>query len=152
MKNKNVTQIYAFDIKELLYMFSLLPANKRNISKIWPKLKLVIATNYNNNRSLYKKLKTYIGDIDYSNGLYFTEEGILGRSINDDGLYINFSDSNFYELCEMDKERVIKFSQAKQGETYRLVISNHAGMYRFLSNYIIKIEQTYPQLTFRLSN
>lgn len=133
-------------------MFSLLPANKRDISKIWPKLKIVIATNHNNSRSLYKKLKTYIGQIDYSNGLYFTEEGILGRSINDDGLYINFSDSNFYELCEIDKEHVIKFSQAKQGETYRLVITNHAGMYRFLSNYKIKIEQTYPQLTFRLSN
>lgn len=142
LKDKNITRIYAFDIKDLLYMFKIIegikPSALKNIKKTWPKLKIVIATNFENNPSLYKKLQKYIGSVEFSNGIYLSEVGVLGASTEKAGIYEKISDGNFYEIMDANG-KVFKPSQAKVGKTYTLIITNNTGLYRFVSNYKLEI-------------
>lgn len=141
LRHKDITRIFAFDIKDLLYMFKVLQElrpSAKDIKKVWPKLNIVIGTNYTNSAAYYNKIKKYIGDVDFSNGLYFTELGILGAATRQIGVYEKFTDGNFYELQQTDG-KVIKMSQAKLGQTYQLIVTNSAGLYRFVSNYKFEI-------------
>ena len=158
LKDKNITRIFAFDIKDLLYMFKIIesikPSALKDIKKTWPKLKIVIGTNFENNSAHYKKLQKYIGNVEFSNGIYLTEAGILGASTEKPGIYEKVSDGNFYEIMD-SKGKVFKLSQAKVGNTYTLIITNNAGLYRFVSNYKLEIvgnqngKLTYKVLPFK---
>lgn len=142
LNDKNITRIFAFDIKDLLYMFKIIedikPSALKDIKKTWPKLKIVIGTNFENNSAHYKMLQKYIGNVEFSNGIYLTEAGILGASTEKPGIYEKVSDGNFYEIMD-SKGKVFKLSQAKVGNTYTLIITNSAGLYRFVSNYKLEI-------------
>lgn len=151
-KMKGLKQIFALDTKCLVEAFENFEAQNKALFKkagrkpiakyLWPNLELIIASKKSNSAALNSKLKKYFGNIKITNALYFAEEGILGqKSSKNANLYEIYNDKSVFELKNCSTNRICNFSDAKVGNTYNLVITNNAGLYRYVSNHKIQIKQ-----------
>ena len=114
------------------------------VLRLWPNLERAIA--FGTGRfyeSGLKLLDHYCGDVTFNNGFYFTAETILGRAVADNSkLYECIQDYNFYELLPAGSKvgepaGPLTWSQAETGKPYYLVVTNHAGLYRYRTEHII---------------
>ena len=149
---KNLKQIFALDTQCLVEAFENFEKQNKNLFKkagrkpiakyLWPNLEAVIATKKSTNVKLNAKLKKYFGNVHFSNALYFTEEGIIGKRVaGKQNLYEIFDDKNVYELKNCQTNKICNFSNCKEGSNYYLVITNNAGLYRYVSSHKIQIKQ-----------
>ena len=143
ISNKQLTQIVALNTKELFYVFNVMRNcfPKVNFKKVWPKLKRI----YVFDNKLSTKEKNRI--CDYFNishcgcPFFFTEESILGKFDEKNGFFVNYFGDSFIELVDKNEKNCdpIELSKAKIGDEYRLAITNSAGLYRYFSDYFVKI-------------
>lgn len=172
--NTDVNQIVSFNTEELLKAFVILennwqtmlskmPDNDRKAEverilssgfnspiakQLWPKIERVVAFGAGELYESCNALKRYTGDIPHNHGFYFTEETIFGKAVSDDSnLFECIQNYNMYELqpiSSTDDTKPLLWSQAKTDESYFIVVTNHAGLYRYQTDHIVHLSEITP--------
>lgn len=141
---KDVAKIDKNRAKELRVIFK---GGFKNIAiRIWPKLERIIGFGAGELYESKRDLKEYIGDIAHNHGYYFTEEAVLGKSVNDNSDLFESSMSDcFYELLPIEKDATsldtVLLTDVVLHKTYQLVITNNSGLYRYVTDHFISIKE-----------
>ena len=91
------------------------------------------------------RMKQFTCDVPHNNGYYYTEETIYGRAVADDSdLFETFPSGSFHEYLPQEEHNAatIFSTNAKSGEPYQLVVTNSAGLYRYVTDHIVCIQET----------
>lgn len=114
-----------------------------DLSKVWPNLKRIIAFGDNSFQVYTDIVRKYIGDIPLDNGYFMLPEGLVGQSIEGTNKYRLLGGSNFYEFLQTTTTdlRPCLLTEVKEGEIYELIITNQAGLYRYRTGYLIRVEE-----------
>ena len=81
----------------------------------------------------------------HNNGYYYTEETIYGRALADDSdLFETFSSGSFHEYLPLGEHQsaTVLSTDTKPGVPYQLVVTNSAGLYRYVTDHIVSIQET----------
>ena len=89
-------------------------------------------------------MKQYTGDTPHNNGYYYTEETIYGRAVADDSdVFETLPSDCFHEYLPVgnDNAATLLSTDTRPGESYQLVVTNSAGLYRFITDHIVCIKE-----------
>ena len=109
---------------------------------IWPKLKRVISIGSGSFTVYTRALKKYLGDLPHSNGFLSSSMALLGKAMEGSDLYELITGQNFYEfrpVTSSEDERPLFISELQAGQSYELILTNRAGLYRYATEDIITI-------------
>jgi hypothetical protein len=90
-------------------------------------------------------MKRFTGETPHTNGYYYTEETIYGRAVADNSdLFETFSSDSFHEYLPVDSESetTLLSTATKPGVPYQLVVTNSAGLYRYVTDHIVCIQES----------
>ena len=125
------------------------------LSRVWPNLNKIIAFGDDSFCVYTDTLRKYTGDILLDNGYLMTSEALIGRSIEGSNNYRLLEGNNFYEFLPVTAaigEKPLLLTNLNEGEIYELIITNRAGLYRYRTGYLIRVEeQNGGNLIFSLS-
>lgn len=114
--------------------------------RIWPKMKRVVACGSGNQSFARERVKSFMGDVSWNNGFYFTLETVMGKALyNDSDLYELDRNACFYEFfCNDidDAKPPVPISGLEPGHTYNVIVTNDSGLYRLMTNYEIRVIST----------
>ena len=112
---------------------------------LWPKLERIIAFGAGEYYDATAYMKQFTGETPHNNGYYYTEETIYGRAVADDSdLFETFSSDSFHEYLPVDSESetTLLSTATKPGVPYQLVVTNSAGLYRYVTDHIVCIQES----------
>ena len=112
-------------------------------TRIWPRLRRLVAAGTGCFAVYTEGLKKYLGDLPHENGIFASSEALIGRSVGDSGLYELVTGQNFYEFRPLvgEDRQPLFISQLQEGEPYELIVTNRAGLYRYVTGDVLRIEQ-----------
>ena len=108
------------------------------LTDIWPGLSRVIADGTGSFAIYQKDVSRYLGSAEYINGFLADEYSFYGTADADD---INMSlEDSFFEFlpCGIDDASPCFAHELKEGEEYRVIVSNKAGLYRYMTDMNVK--------------
>jgi hypothetical protein len=106
---------------------------------LWPKLERTVAFGPGEYYDATAHMKEFTGKTPHNNGYYYTEETIYGKAVADDSdLFETFPMKCFHEHLPLDIENkdTVLYTHTKEGEPYQLVVTNRAGLYRYVTDHI----------------
>ena len=109
---------------------------------IWPQLRKVIATGTGSQAIYRDALQRYLGDLPWDNGFLASSLCLLGRSVPGSEEYELMLGQNFYEFRPLSGEedpRPLLLSEVQPGESYEIILTNRAGLYRYATDDIIEV-------------
>ena len=112
---------------------------------LWHQLERVIAFGAGEYYDSTTHMKQFTGQIPHNNGYYYTEETIYGRAVADDSdLFETLPSTGFHEYLplEEDNATTVLPTNTKRGVPYQLVVTNNAGLYRYVTDHIVCIQET----------
>ena len=112
---------------------------------LWHQLERVIAFGAGEYYDATTHMKQFTGQIPHNNGYYYTEETIYGRAVADDSdLFETLPSTGFHEYLplEEDNAATVLPTNTKRGVPYQLVVTNNAGLYRYVTDHIVCIQET----------
>lgn len=112
---------------------------------LWSKLERVVAFGAGECYDATVRMKQYTGQIPHNNGYYYTEETIYGRAMADDSdLFESLPSNCFHEYLPLkeDNATTVFSTDTKTGIPYQLVVTNSAGLYRYVTDHIVCIQET----------
>lgn len=112
---------------------------------LWFKLERVVAFGAGECYDATVRMKQYTGQIPHNNGYYYTEETIYGRAMADDSdLFESLPSNCFHEYLPLkeDNATTVFSTDTKTGTPYQLVVTNSAGLYRYVTDHIVCIQET----------
>lgn len=116
---------------------------------LWPKLERVVAFGAGEMYEATNRMKQFTGDVPHNNGYYYTEETIYGRAVGDNtDVFETMPDSgSFHEYLPLgiDSETTILSTDVQPDQPYQLVVSNKAGLYRFVTDHVVRIKEVLTQ-------
>ena len=111
---------------------------------LWPNLERIVAFGAGEYYDATAHMKHFTGQIPHNNGYYYTEETIYGRAIADDSdLFETLPSKSFHEyqpLNDSDMATLLS-TDTKPGVPYQLVVTNNAGLYRYVTDHIVCIQE-----------
>lgn len=117
--------------------------------RLWPKI-LYICCVAGGSFSIYMdRLRRYTGGIPYYSAVYGSTEAMLGICTRtNDITYVVTPRTAYHEFIpaeesEMPKPTVLSLEQLEKGESYEVVVTNHAGFYRYKLGDVIKVVDYY---------
>ena len=112
-------------------------------SKIWPKLIKSVGKGYGAFRIYTENLKKYMGDIPHINPGLFGPETFIADHYKDNLFKLNF-DAAYFEFIPVSKgvesDEVLTKNEIQTGQEYRLVVTTLTGLYRYVLDDVIKVE------------
>lgn len=111
---------------------------------IWPKLNRIIACGTGSFAVYTKALSKYIGNQLQDNGFFAMSEALIGKSIIGSDNYELQTEETFYEfrpITATKEQRPLFISELREGESYEIILTNRAGLYRFATETVIKVEK-----------
>ena len=108
--------------------------------RLWKGLKRVVAYGAGELYEHTAAMKRYTGDVPHNHGYYLTPEIILGKAVADESdLFECMHSIAFYELLPLQNEKAetLLWTQVERDKPYTLVITNKAGLYRYVTDHII---------------
>ena len=111
---------------------------------LWPKLERTVAFGSGEYYDATAHMKEFTGKTPHNNGYYYTEETIYGKAVADDSdLFEAFPMKCFHEHLPLDIENkdTVLYTHTKEGEPYQLVVTNRAGLYRYVTDHIVRIQK-----------
>ena len=121
-------------------------ASEQSLAKaLWPRLERIVAFGAGEYYEATAHMKLFTGEIPHNNGYYYTEETIYGRAVADDSdLFETFPSGCFHEYLPLQEPNAdtILSTDTKPGEPYQLVVTNSAGLYRYVTDHIVCIQET----------
>ena len=118
---------------------------------LWPKLERVVAFGAGEFYDATAHMKQFTGKTPHNNGYYYTEETIYGRAVADDcDLFETFPSGCFHEHLPLNEENAetLLSTNTKADMSYLLVVTNSAGLYRYVTDHIVQIKETRPDKIF----
>ena len=112
---------------------------------LWPRLERVVAFGAGECYEATEHMKQFTGSVPHNNGYYYTEETIYGHAVADDSdLFETFNSGSFHEYLplEEDSAATILSTDTKPGVPYQLVVTNSAGLYRYVTDHMVCIQET----------
>jgi acetolactate synthase small subunit len=167
LADANIDQIVAFNTCHVVHFFNFIEENWQQLleevhccierkeelatifnqgfsqpiaNKLWSKLQRVVAYGAGELYEYTAGMKQYTGTLPHNHGYYFTEETIFGKAVeNDSNLFECLRKINYYELLPMVSlsDNTCRWTDVNIEEPYTLVVTNHAGLYRFITDHII---------------
>ncbi len=110
---------------------------------LWPKLERIVAFGAGEYAEATALMKEFTGNMPHNHGYCYTEETICGRAVEDNSdLFETVQSGSFHEYMPAggDNETTLLSTDVKQGEEYQLVVTNSAGLYRFVTSHRVCIE------------
>jgi len=112
-------------------------------ARIWPSLKRTVALGVGQQKPFTAKMQTYTKGIPHNHSYYFTAETLIARAIADDSERFKLiTDTDFFEFIPIGTapdSTPLLLGQTKVDETYQVVVTNQAGLYRFKTNHTLTI-------------
>ena len=112
---------------------------------LWPKLERIVAFGAGEFYDATAHMKQFTGKTPHNNGYYYTEETIYGRAVADDSdLFETFPSGCFHEYLPLDENNAdtLLSTDTKPEVPYQLVVTNSAGLYRYITDHIVCIKET----------
>lgn len=169
--DRDIDQIVALDTRRVAEMFDYIMENQETLmaelremdnvradevaeafrsgkplaQALWHQLERVIAFGAGEYYDSTTHMKQFTGQIPHNNGYYYTEETIYGRAVADDSdLFETLPSTGFHEYLplEEDNAATVLPTNTKPGVPYQLVVTNNAGLYRYVTDHIVCIQET----------
>jgi hypothetical protein len=118
---------------------------------VWPDLSLVVTAMGGTSDFYLERFSNYFEDTPVFGGMYGTAEGNFGiyHDLNKEGgiLAINSSFFEFIPKEQWDAEypKTILPNEVKAGESYRILVSNYSGFYRYDIGDVVEVVGFYEQ-------
>ncbi|MBQ8705884.1 MAG: GH3 auxin-responsive promoter family protein [Paludibacteraceae bacterium] len=112
---------------------------------LWHKLQRIVAFGAGECYIATTRMKQFTGKIPHNNGYYYTEETIYGRAVADDSdMFETVASGSFHEYLPMSggNAATVFCTDAKVGQLYHLVVTNKAGLYRYVTDHVVSINET----------
>ena len=112
---------------------------------LWRKLERIIAFGAGELYDATARMKQFTGQIPHNNGFYYTEESFYGRAVADDSdLFETLPSGIFHEYLPLDEDKAdtVFSTDTKPGALYQLVVTNSAGLYRYVTDHTVRIKET----------
>ena len=117
------------------------------IRKIWPNMERIFALGTGLNTLYTEKLERYIdSSVKFIDGYLMNAESVIARSYEDGtGRYILLTNHDYFEFIplggETENGRLLRSDELEEGCDYELVVTNHAGLFRYRLEDIIHVEK-----------
>ncbi len=122
---------------------------------LWPKLSYILAVTGANFSIYDREVDFYTGGIPIYSPAYAASEALMGINPSASKIsYIMIPDTAFYEFIPLGNERegkTVSSEDLEPGKSYEIVITNHAGLYRYRMGDVVKILDYYhgaPEIEF----
>ncbi len=112
--------------------------------RIWQKLQRIAAFGTGSFRICTEHMKRYTGSIPHSNWFAALPEALLGEALEGTEHYELIPGQNFYEFLpypEKESDMPLLLSQVEEGRAYEVIVTNRAGLYRYCTDEIIRVEK-----------
>jgi hypothetical protein len=127
------------------------------VRRIWPHL-LYIGGATGGSFSMYaERIKTYTGSLPLYSGCYAASEGLMGISLRmNKPTYVLIPGGAYFEFIplrdvEQAQPETLSLSQLVIGESYEIILSSYAGLYRYRLADIVRVVSYYqnsPEVEF----
>ena len=112
---------------------------------LWPKLERIIAFGAGEYYDATDHMKQFTGNTPHNHGYYYTEETVYGHAVADDSdLFETIYSGSFHEYLplEQDQAATVLSTSTQPGIPYQLVVTNNAGLYRYITDHVVVIRET----------
>ena len=115
------------------------------IPKIWPNLERIVAAGTGAFQIYRDRLKRYTGDtVEFFNGFYATSEAFIGISVGaGNDCYKLITGYDYFEFLPAGtdpSEGLVRPENLIPGNEYEVVVTNHAGLYRYRLDDVICVD------------
>ena len=121
-----------------------LSGKKPTIREIWPSIRKVVCWNATDDRAP-DGIKGWLGDVPFSRGYCADAYALYGEICGENGEALLDADHVFYEFVPYSGNAPKTFCTAadiSEGETYKLLLSNLSGLYRYDTGLAVKCVHT----------
>ena len=121
------------------------------IPRIWPKVGRIIANSFGEYEFYTRLIRSYTGDIAIDNGYYLLPSAVVAKSAGNGSRDILLLKNNaFLELARVDApdEEPILVDEARPGNVYELIVTNHSGLYRYRTGVLTEARKNDDQTAF----
>ena len=124
--------------------------DKPVVPRLWPNLERVVCFGAGKMSESMQQLRRHIGSLPHNHGYDYLKSAVMGKAVaNDSDLFECIKEHCFYEFlpCEnaADKSKTLLWSELEIGKAYRVVVTNHAGLYRYRTGHIIVPQVVTPE-------
>lgn len=112
---------------------------------LWQQLQRVVAFGAGDCYIATTRMKQFTGNIPHNNGYYYTEETIYGRAVADDcDVFETVPSGSLHEYLSMKESNAATLlsTDAQPGQLYHLVVTNKAGLYRYVTDHVVCVNET----------
>ncbi len=112
---------------------------------LWQQLQRVVAFGAGDCYVATTRMKQFTGNIPHNNGYYYTEETIYGRAVADDcDVFETVPSGSLHEYLSMKESNAATqlSTDAQPGQLYHLVVTNKAGLYRYVTDHVVCVNET----------
>ena len=156
----------AFQILETRWkdMVRLMPAGERRdevqrilsegfnqpiAQRLWPSLERVVCFGAGKMSDAMQQLRHYIGDMHHNHGYDYLKSAVMGKAVADNSdLFVCIKNHAFYEFLPVDasadQDKTRLWSELEIGKAYRVVVTNHSGLYRYRTGHVIIPQEVSP--------
>ncbi len=124
------------------------------LKDIWPKLKRIVADGTGDYALARRCVEKYAGNVVIDNGPLARPDAMFGKSVPNTDYYELNIEGAFYEFREVTDngmgEAHIFLSDLEVGHSYRVYVTNKAGLYRFDSRLLISIISIGDKIVFEV--
>lgn len=119
--------------------------------RLWPKLQYVCCVAGGSFSIYMDKLRWYTGAIPYYSAVYSASEAMIGICTRtNDTSYVLTPRTAYHEFipvaeAEMPNPTVLNLGQLEKGESYEVVVTNYAGLYRYKLGDVVKVVDYYHE-------
>lgn len=110
---------------------------------LWPKLQRIVAFGAGEYYEATARMKEFTGKIPHNHGYYYTEETIYGHAVADDcDLFEGFTSGSFHEFLPLkeNEAKTVLYTNTQKEMPYQLVVTNKAGLYRYITDHVVCIQ------------
>lgn len=117
------------------------------VPRLWPSLQRIVCFGAGKMSASLAQLRRYTGSLPHNHGYDYLKSAVMGKAVADDSdLFEYIREHCFYEFIPLDSksQQTLVWSELEIGKAYRVVITNHAGLYRYLTNHVICPQEVTP--------
>lgn len=118
------------------------------VPRLWPSLKRVVCYGAGKMGDPMRQLRRYIGTLPHNHGYDYLKSAVMGKAVADGSdLFECIKGHCFYEFLPADaaEGRTLLWSELAIGKAYRVVVTNHAGLYRYRTGHVIVPQEITPE-------
>lgn len=117
-------------------------------SRLWPRLERTVGFGVGKQQKATDQMRFFTKGTPHNHGHYFTAESLIAKAVGDDTDHFRFIFKNdFFEFLPVDGQTddlPLTLTETRPGESYLVVVTNRAGLYRYKTNHVLTIVEHQP--------